>query len=356
MSHEVDVHAVGEESKSGDAIALRFGDFSDPLKQYVVVIDGGFRSSGDKLVKRIKEEYGTTYVDLVISTHPDSDHINGLQVILEQLTVGELWMHTPWNISDDVKKIAEDRGLIETGFSNKIKKSLQAAYDLEKLAIEKGVKIVEPFEGLSAFNDIIHVLGPSLDYYVELAAQFEDSAGKSTLGSLLEKIKNFISEKWDDEKLVDPEENAVNARNNSSVITLVRLDKHFLFLGDAGVPAITNAADYADSKNYNIAAMVDYIHVPHHGSKRNLGPTILDRIVGPILPQGQETGKIAFISAAQGHPKHPSKRIRNAFLRRGHKVSETCGNDHCFKSSDVPTRPGWGPITYVEFCEEYEEE
>lgn len=360
MAYEVDILAVGEESKSGDAIALRFGNLPfDPKEQFIVVIDGGFNASGKKLVERIKNEYDSTYVDLVISTHPDSDHINGLRVVLEELSVGQLWMHTPWNISEDVKRIAEVRSLKGSQFesSDKIKKSLQAAYDLEQLAIKKGVKIIEPFEGQSEFNNTIHILGPHLDYYYELTSQFDYNRGiSSVLRSFLNKIKETITDHWDKDQLEDPAEDAVSARNNSSVIVIANLGKTFLFLGDSGVPAIQKAADYAQAKGFDMATDVHYIQVPHHGSKRNLGPTILDRIIGPKVPKGVETGKIAFISAAVGHPKHPSKRVKNALIRRGLKVSETCGQDHCFKSSDVPMRSGWEQLTYVDFCETYEEE
>lgn len=357
MAYEVDVHAVGEESKSGDAITLRFGNFvMNPSDQYVVVIDAGFSNSGEKLVDRIKNTYGTEFVDLVISTHPDSDHINGLRVILENLKVEELWMHTPWNVSDEVKKLAEDRQFDEFVLPNKLKKSLEAAYDLEELAQKKGIKIVEPFEGTSAFNNIIHVLGPSIDYYFELAAEFDESTTGLSPKSFFEKVKNTISEVWHQDNLIEPEENAVSARNNSSVITLIQLEDNFLFVGDAGVMALTRAADYADSKKFDLASKIRYQHVPHHGSKRNIGPTILNRIVGPVLPKGQTINKTAFISAADGNPKHPSKRVTNAFKRRGVNVSATCGNDHCFRSLDVPMRPNWGPITYLDFYEYYYEE
>jgi len=357
MSYEVDIHAVGEESSSGDAIALRFGNFlTNPSDQYVVVIDGGFKSSGEKLVKRIKEEYKTTQVDLVISTHPDRDHINGIQVILEELTVKELWMHTPWNISESIKSMAEIRDMSPLSFSSTIKKSLQAAYDLEKLAIQKGVKIVEPFEGTSKFGNRIHVLGPSLDYYYELVSQFEDSPSNLSLSTMVQKVKKTMTEFWHKDELTDPSDDDVNARNNSSVITLAQLEDTFLFLGDSGVPAITNAVNYTDSKNFDLKTKIKYLHVPHHGSKRNLGPSILNRIIGPILPKDQKIGKTAFISAAPNHPKHPSKRVRNALIRRGLNVSETCGSDHCYKSTDVQLRPGWVPLTYVDFCEIYDEE
>ena len=48
------------------------------------------------LVDHIKEHYGTTHVDYVVSAHPDADHASGLEVVLEELTVGEVWVHCPW--------------------------------------------------------------------------------------------------------------------------------------------------------------------------------------------------------------------------------------------------------------------
>ena len=46
-AYQIDFFPVGDGSKSGDAIAMRFGDLSDPTKNQVVVIDGGFQSSGE---------------------------------------------------------------------------------------------------------------------------------------------------------------------------------------------------------------------------------------------------------------------------------------------------------------------
>jgi glyoxylase-like metal-dependent hydrolase (beta-lactamase superfamily II) len=78
MGYEVDFLAVGDEGRSGDAIAVRFGNLNDPSQQYVVVIDGGLTDTGTELVNHIKTFYNTSDVDLVISTHPDSDHAAGL--------------------------------------------------------------------------------------------------------------------------------------------------------------------------------------------------------------------------------------------------------------------------------------
>jgi len=355
MQYEVDIMAVGEESKSGDAIALRYGDFmNNPSSQMVVVIDGGFKDSGEELVKRIQNEYGTSYVDVVISTHPDSDHVSGLEVVLDKLAVGELWMHRPWNTNSELKKMVESEiGLMEMISVNKAKKSLRAAFNLEKKAIEKGVTIVDPFAGHSSSDGVIHIIGPSIDFYNSLLPDFE-KGGQVSVG---EKIKTLISELWYKDELEEPHEDAVSARNNSGVITVAIFGgKNFLFTGDAGVKALVSASAHASSRNFDLGSNIHYYQVPHHGSKRNVGPSILDAIIGPIVPQGQTNGKKAFISAAKDSPKHPSHRVKNAFIRRGVNVSQTCGQCHCFKSDGVPTRPGWGPITLCEFTNSHEEE
>lgn len=358
MAYEVDIHAVGDESKSGDAIALRFGNFlQNQSDQRVIVIDGGFQDSGKKVVSRVLNQYKTNKVDLAISTHPDNDHISGLHVILEELAVSELWMHRPWRLSNSVKKLAEDRSITASGLSDKLKKSLESAYDLEKLAEKKGIHIVDPFQGLSAFDNMLCVLGPSEDFYKKLVVDF-DKAGSMVVSSLLQKAKRVVSEVWHQDELAEPEDNAVSSRNNSSVILWAQLGgKNFLFTGDAGVLALNHAADYAAMHNYDLAARIHYHQIPHHGSKRNLGPSVLNRIIGPIKPEGYKNGKSTFISAAaKGDPKHPSKRVINALIRRGAQVTATCGSDHCFHSTDVPIRPNWHAVTPLEFCHSYDEE
>jgi beta-lactamase superfamily II metal-dependent hydrolase len=355
MAYEVDIIAVGDESHSGDAIAIRYGNFiQNPGDQKIIVIDGGYAESGaPELINRIRNQYGTDTVDLVISTHPDNDHISGLHTVLDELVVKELWMHRPWTMSESVKRFIETPGLSILGLTSKLKKSLDSAHDLEKLANSKNIPIKEPLQGLN-FDNHIFVLGPSKDFYCQLVADFE----KTQSSGLLQKIKRLFSEAWHKDELVDPADDAVSARNNSSTVLVASLDsKNFLFTGDAGVPALNHAADYADSKGFTLPANIHFYQIPHHGSKRNVGPTVLNRVIGPILQQGQSLNKHGFISAAvKGEPKHPSHRVKNALLRRGLIVSATQGTCHCFKSDDVPTREGWGPVKPLSFSDSYEDE
>ncbi len=366
MSYEVDIRAVGEESKSGDAIVLRYGDFSNRGGFKVVVIDGGFMESGEDLVKHIREFYNAgDVVDLVISTHPDSDHVNGLKGVLEELEVRELWMHRPWNRAAVVNEYVQHGSASNRTLSEKLKRSLDGAWELDKIARRKNIPIVEPFAGTESGDSVLAVLGPSEDYYNSLVAEYGDSEQASARRSVFEQIAagarkaaKWVVETWDKDELVEPEDDAVSPQNNSSVVLLAHLDDtFFLFTADAGVPSLTQAADYAESREFSIAANVKFMQGGHHGSKRNIGPTLLNRIVGPIVGENERTGNWTFISAAKkGEPKHPSSRVINAHIRRGSEVGVTQGQSHCYKSADVPSRPNWGPITPRVFVRQYEEE
>ena len=139
----------------------------------MIVIDGGTIDTGKSMIKHIREVYGTNYVDLVVCTHPDGDHASGLREIVREMSVNELWMHQPWEHSDEIKHLFKDGRMTANSLSQKLKDAYGFAYDLEEIAKEKGdITIREPFAGLSFDNFNIEILGPSEDYYLELMPSF----------------------------------------------------------------------------------------------------------------------------------------------------------------------------------------
>lgn len=359
MGFDIDFLPAGNGEKSGDAIAFRFGDLmsGEREQQKVIVIDGGFQETGKKLVNHIRKFYQTNHVDLVISTHPDADHVAGLKVVLEEMSAETLWMHQPWNHSSEIRKSFTDGRVTDQSIHERLQKSLEQACDLEGLAKKKGVEIIEPFSGVTAFGRL-SVIGPSKDYYENLLCSFREMPQEKQ-PSLMEKAGTFasemvkkIAERFDYETLDD--EGETSPQNNSSVILLAAMEEHnLLFTADAGIPALTFAADYAESIYGNFPSL-GFIQVPHHGSRRNVGPTILDRIIGP--KQTEEAKKMtAFVSAAEdGAPKHPAKKVTNAFRRRGAPVCVTRGQTiHHYRNA--PDREGWVTIEPLPLFSEVDE-
>lgn len=168
-------------------------------------------------------------------------------------------------------------------------------------------------------------------------------------------IRSWVQAVWHRDSLEEPAPGAVSPENNSSVVLLLRLGgRDLLFTGDAGVEALTEAANRAAALGIDLKGCHFY-QIPHHGSRRNLGPTILNQIVGPIVTPGVN-GRTAFVSAAEdGAPKHPSQRVVNAFNQRGVKVVPTQGIiiNHHFGS--VPNR-AWGAAPTLDFKPYFEVE
>ena len=324
MGLEIDFLPVGDGEKCGDAIALRWGDLHGGREaQTVVVVDGGFADDGEALASHLLNYYGTTRADIVIATHPDQDHVNGLKALLGSIDVGLLCMHLPWTRSDAVK-LAKSAGFASSGMLEKFAKNFASAAELEDFARSNGIPIVEPFAGQSTPDGVLTILSPTEVYYHELLAEIAGGAEPSAFEALLSKLTGHVGEAA--QKLV-PESLFVETltdwgqttpQNNSSVICLVRVDgQAALLTADAGMPALSMAADQLDAMSL-VPGGLTFVQVPHHGSRRNVGPTVLDRLLGT---KGQsQTRGTAFVSASQASPKHPAKKVTNAFLRRGYPV------------------------------------
>ncbi|MDP3722888.1 MAG: MBL fold metallo-hydrolase [Candidatus Omnitrophota bacterium] len=359
IGYEVDFLPVGEGEKSGDAIALRFGNLlADPPQQTVFVIDGGFQDSGKTLVSHIQKYYKTDHVDVVISTHPDNDHASGLEVVLNEMKVAHLMMHQPWNHTDDISHLFEDSRVTDESVKKALRESLETVRTLETIAKQKGIKIVEPFWGVHGYNKVMRVLGPSEDFYKQLLPGYrgtpEPKQGLSPLAQFMKEAKETvkkIAESWGFETLDDSGE--TSAENNSSAILLFTIGDHsMLFTGDAGIPAFTEAVSRLQQEGFDFSKL-NFVQVPHHGSQRNIGPTLLNVLIGNKLSSENKL-KTAFVSVSpDGAPKHPAKKVTNAFLRRGAPVHATAGQTKC-QRNNAPDR-GWTTSTPLPFYSEVEE-
>lgn len=348
MQYEIDFLPVWESSKWWDAITLRYGDFSDRSKYKVVVIDGGTKDSWKEVVAHIKKYYNTESVDAVVATHLHQDHVWWLWTILEELEVWKLIMHIPWNHSKSVKKMTTTQMDISK-LEEKLEKSLNWVSNLEDIADKNGIPIVELFAWDYIFDELV-ILWPSKDYYEQLLVNFTTTPtvkpeNKLQETSFIQKIKNaieWIEESLHIETLSDNYEDT-NPENNSSLVLFLQLDgKRMLFTWDAGKWWLNGVIEFADKNEINISE-IDFLDVPHHGSKRNLWPTILDKLKPAV----------AFISCPkEWDPKHPSRKVVNALIRRWSKVYTTKWQ---IKNHWNTTRDGWSAATAEEFHNVVEE-
>jgi beta-lactamase superfamily II metal-dependent hydrolase len=361
VDFEVDFLPVGDGERCGDAIAIRYGQ---PGAYTVIVYDGGTQKSGAALVDHVREHYQTSYVDHVVNSHPDQDHSSGLSVVLEELEVGTLWIHRPWQYSHLILDYFKDGRITNNSLKERLQNKMSAAYNLEQIAAKKRIPIKQPFRGekIGAF----YVLSPDRDWYIhELIADFEKSplqkameaafALDSRFASLKKfveaaqrSVRNWAAERWDLELLREDVE--TSAENESSAILFAYMHDHkhgIILTGDAGVRALTSALDYLDIHSVSASALIKFYQIPHHGGRHNVSTSVLDRLVGPQLPVTPALfEKTAFVSAS-AKSDYPRRMVTNAFLRRGAKVLTTKGWTIHHRRG-MPNR-GWDPAEQLEF-------
>jgi len=362
MGYEIDFMPVGEGERGGDAIAFRYGNLHGERSEQVIgIIDGGTKDSAEQLIEHIKKYFQTEQVDVVISSHPDSDHSSGLSVILEKMKVKSLWMHRPWEHAQDIKDSFVDGRITGKGLKENLKGSLEDAYELESIAKRKGIPVYEPFSESAKADISLIILNPSVKFYEDLLPNFRETPEPKESAALpirivtaVKEFINWVAEAWGNETLTDPEDGETSAENNTSVIMLLQTDgEKKLFMADAGVEAIREAISKAAQLGIDLKT-ADLLQVPHHGSKHNVGPAILDTLIGPKL-ETERYHKTSIASVPKdGDPKHPSRKVSNAFKRRGANVFPTKGK--ILRScKNAPARPGWINAEAIPFYDQVAE-
>lgn len=158
--YEIDFLPV-HKSDSGDAISVRYQIGNS---WWVHVVDGGFESTAQAFAEHIRQNYRTGHINRMVVTHPDQDHAEGLAPILEAFGVEELWMLRPWHYVEQLLPHFARYDNVA-----KLRARLRDDYpyiaELERIAIQKGIPILEPFQGakIGPFT----VLAPSPRRYLK---------------------------------------------------------------------------------------------------------------------------------------------------------------------------------------------
>lgn len=362
MSLEIEFLPVGENSKAGDCIVVRYGE---PETFNLMVIDGGTTESGKALVEHIRVQFpGAARIEHVVLTHADADHASGLRELFGEFEIGRLWMHVPWTLAREATAYFDGHPHPDT-LEKKIYEEYDILAELVALAEAHGVAVEMPFAGdpIGPFT----ILSPSRDMYLKLLPQFERtpaaddealdgadanlSGGKGFIVKAIEALASMVFEPYGIETLRDGE--TTSASNESSLVLYgVDGNRRYLLTGDAGVEALSFAGDMADSLGFPLQQF-DFVQVPHHGSRHNVGPTILDRLLGSAVPEGSKPRGSAYVSAPKDDSKHPKKVVMNAFMRRSYEVHPTQGVAKVFYGG-FPARPGYKTATPIPFSFEVE--
>jgi beta-lactamase superfamily II metal-dependent hydrolase len=369
LNCEIEFLPVGDASKPGDAIVVRYGDAS---AYELMVVDGGNLDSGKDLVKHIRSEFGeNSVISHVVLTHSDADHASGLREVLADLPVRNLWLHVPWLSAAAARPYFASKNWTDEGLTRSLFEEYGIIADLIELASEKNIRICQPFAGtmigpfrvLSPWQDAYPLLLPQFDRTPEAdqaaieAEGFWIGKGPSLLAKLLEKaaakVEKWVKESWDKELLRDG--GVTSATNETSVVLYgdFGTGRRVLLTGDAGVWGLTMAAIYAEQNQLPLKDFA-FVQIPHHGSRRNVGPTILNRLLGPIRPEDAARRSLAFVSSPKDDSTHPRRMVLNAFMRRGFEFAATQGYKKVYWGG-FPPRPHYSQLPPSPFNAEVED-
>ncbi len=333
---EIDFIEAGDKG-SGDAIAIRYRRAGVCC---IHVVDGGYKADGRKIVEHVQTYYGNTgRIDHVVLTHSDGDHAAGLETVLKELEIGSLWMNRPWEHVDDLmprfKYYGERSRLIA-----RLKRDFPNVADLEEIAGDNGIPIGGAFSG-TEIGDFT-VLSPGYETYLDLIVASDKTPVPAT-AKRSAMVEIVLAADWGEENLKG-DTDGTSPENETSIVQFADMfGSKFLLTGDAGVRGLTEAHEVAVSLGQSTMSL-DFFQAPHHGSRRNLSPEVLDSWLGGKLPKPADSPKhYAIISANRHDPEHPKKAVVRALIHRGRGVYKTHGTLHVSRGA-APKR-GWASAT-----------
>ncbi len=350
---EIDFLPVG--TSNGDAIAIRYGNETTGYNLHVV--DGGYQDTGKTIIDHIEKHYGIGLrINHLVLSHADNDHAAGLIDVMKHFNVDHLWMNRPWLYAEEILDNFHGN-YTKQGLVDSIREKHSYLVELENLAESKGTQIHEVFQGAQIGQ--FRVLAPTRARYIKLLpdldktpTSYAETAAFSvqTAKGLFEKVKNWVFESWDIETLSNKPE-PTSASNETCIVQHAVLDgKTILLTADVGPDGLNEAADYAFGLGLTKAPK--FVQVPHHGSRRNVSPAVLDRWLGKKMGLNEVYG-VAYCSVGSDKPEYPRGQVKNAFARRGYPVYVTRGKTICF-AEGAPARQGWIAVTAESFDDKVE--
>ena len=266
-------------AEHGDAIVIRIDNDSN---QILIVIDGGPNGCAE----RIADYYDTLgYIDLLILTHYDEDHIGGLLEFIGRHTrdkselIGEIWVNgarviyfdKDENVSsyDNAYTLAsyinrmKDKGIIKS-FVYNINNSME---DVKHEGFELSI--------LTPTSSCLEKLEANFKHYVDEhgLADDPDTDEQVSYGRTKQDSKKSL------ESLAEEKHKVTTTFMNKTSISFILYaeGKSIMMLGDADINEVEKKLkDIGYSKESPVH--LNLVKLAHHGSKGNISKEFLDII------------------------------------------------------------------------------
>lgn len=293
----------------GDCIIVEYGE-GWAVKR--ILIDGGTSGTRHAIISYMGDlPEAERRFELVIVTHYDRDHIDGILSILEMETlpfgIKEIWFNG-WKHLLEGEEVEQFGGIMAEDLTIAIRKQrlnwnirfnqlaivVPRSGELPVINLEGGLKLTL----LSPYRENLNKLKE--DWHPQVVKKGKIPGYGDTTPITKEKqdslIEVFGANEPDVEQLNKKEFEPDDAAGNGSSIALLAefKDKSVLLLGDAHPPVILKSLDTLkpDGK-FEVSAL----KLSHHGSRHNTGPKLIQKLDCKIYV-------VSTNGAISGHP-HP---------------------------------------------------
>ncbi|MBF0377904.1 MAG: DNA internalization-related competence protein ComEC/Rec2 [Desulfamplus sp.] len=285
-----------------------------PKGKTILVDGGGFSyignfDTGENIIAPFLRHKKIKTLDVVILTHPDSDHLNGLIYILNH-----------FNVKTFIKNCDERDNIAYKNLMEAIQKNSSRLFVVDKIepiTIKIGEGELKFFHPLKPCKNIVK--------------NFLNKEDSEILNSSTIAIKELNKHGLNTKKLEDEDK---NINDNSLVFKVIFKDNSILFTGDITADTETEIIDkykykidYSDINRHLKSSDLksDILIAPHHGSSGSSSDFFLD-IVAPE--------NIVISCGWQNRFGFPKNIVLNRYKKRGIKVFRTDLNGAVMLYSD----------------------
>jgi beta-lactamase superfamily II metal-dependent hydrolase len=292
----------------GDCILVEYGKPSAPRR---VLIDGGTAGTGARLEKALEAlGPGARKLDLVVVTHVDADHIAGMLAMVEgelALEFGDFWFNGYRHLSG-LEEMGPVQGETLTTWlvDGDRGRRWNKAFGGKAVVVAAGdAPVTKKLEGGMSLT----LLSPTRAKLEALKPVWEEECQKAGLDPE-EKTREEPVEGLEPMGPIDVDGLAAapfledaSPANGSSIAFIAEYGGRSLLFGGDAHPGVLEAAI---RRLPGGRIRVDAFKVPHHGSKHNLSPGLLDVV---------ETKRFLF-STNGAYFKHPDREAISRVLVR----------------------------------------
>jgi hypothetical protein len=305
----------------GDSLWLEYGE---PGKTHIVLIDGGEKATAAELTRRMKaamaeRQVKTLFVDLLVITHYDNDHIDGILELLDRqelsISFGDIWFNGDQQLAtlppadtmggeiSSAEAGAEDvpADLLGDTAAGWAPADLLGAAEGDRLSAllrERGLPWNKAFNGKAAMipgsgnlpqltlpGDLkLTVLGPGLGNLKRLWKTWQKKVGTFDPAKLRQEVQGAADTlgrtdtwppKWKEGQDKDP-----SPANGSSIALMAEYGgQNLLLTGDAHAADLVTGLDRLRQEHRLTDKLpLAAFKLPHHGSANNLSMELLQRL------------------------------------------------------------------------------